>query len=128
MGAQGARCGRHGTRPEHHRARLLRKTVDSDLGDAFLNRLAGSTRHCEPGYIAFYIGHENRNTESRETFRKHKQRNSLAGTGGAGDRTMAVTIPGDQVHRLIAFANKDLIHEPPQLEIYNCTGAHRPHG
>src|SRR5262245_46808595 len=112
--------------PEHHRTRLLRKTVDPDLRDAFLDRLAGSTRHCEAGYIALYISHENRNAETRETFCKHKQRNSFAGTGGAGDRTMAVTVPGDQVHRLLAFPNKDLIHESPQLEIYNCTSAHRP--
>ena len=64
--------------------------LDLEFRHAFLDEAAHGAGLADAAEIAFHICHEAGNTSLAEGFCKHLEGNGLAGTGGAGDESVAV--------------------------------------
>ena len=98
--------------PEHDGAGFRLVVDHAELGGALLDLLAGRPRLGQPRHVALDVGDEDRHSEAREALGQHHERDGLAGAGGAGDEAVAITVAGEQVDRLVALAEQDLIHAP----------------
>lgn len=74
----------------------------ADRGDACGYTFGDGARHREACNVAFHIGNEDRNAETREAFRDDHQRDGLAGAGGACGEAVTIAVLGEQID--VAFA------------------------
>ena len=97
------------------RARLIDVTLNTDLGNSLLDLLIEATSQRQAGDIAFYVSHEHRHAQTRETLCQYLERNGLACTGGSRNQTMAVAVLGELVYWPFVLTNKYLVHALPPL-------------
>ena len=97
--------------PEHDRIGLGLPVGNAELGDARLQLLTRrGSGLAEAGEIALHVGEEDRNAQPRESLREHHQRHRLAGAGRAGDQSMAIAVPRQQIYVLFALAEMNAGH------------------
>jgi hypothetical protein len=99
--------------PEHHRAGLVGIALDADLRHALLDLVVRGAGHRQAGDVALHVGHEHRNAQAREAFGHDQQRDRLPRAGGAGDQTVTVAVPGQQVDGPFALSDEYVVHAGP---------------
>jgi hypothetical protein len=76
--------------PEHRRKAARRVLGQADRGGALLELRIGRAGLADPGEVALDVGHEHRHAAGGEALRQDLQRHRLAGSGRAGDQTVAI--------------------------------------
>jgi len=91
--------------------------AEPDIAGPFDDKILGLAEFRDAGEVALDVGRKHRNPGPRKSLGHHLQRNGFSGSGGPGDKTVAVCEPERQPGRLFTLSNENFLVAVDRLGI-----------